>query len=190
MFLTKAEQRELGKKEEKKAAESPYSFLTDIKDVSYGYVKITETCWYPFRKMEGGRESPTMTLEPFLYQRALGTNSLHLRNRYTISVRHLAISHASFTVLGGWFLYRLESTHSWHKFSFRQKIKQNHYDTVSKARMLWNFSELIYCGQILFFQKGSAAFIFNVWFFEELIFSSLSSKFFEVDYLLAGETLN
>lgn len=44
MFLTKAEQRELGKKEEKKAAESPYSFLTDIKDVSYGYVKITETC--------------------------------------------------------------------------------------------------------------------------------------------------
>lgn len=165
MFLTKAEQRELGKKEEKKAAESPYSFLTDIKDVSYGYVKITETCWYPFRKMEGGRESPTMTLEPFLYQRALGTNSLHLRNRYTISVRHLAISHASFTVLGGWFLYRLEFTHSWHKFSFRQKIKQNHYDTVSEARMLWNFFGLIYCGQILFFQKGSATVIFNVRFF-------------------------
>jgi DNA mismatch repair protein MSH6 len=44
MFLTKAEQRELGKKEEKKAAESPYSFLADIKDVSCGYVKITETC--------------------------------------------------------------------------------------------------------------------------------------------------
>ena len=34
-FLTAAEQREQGKKEEKKAAESPYSFLADnIRDVS------------------------------------------------------------------------------------------------------------------------------------------------------------
>ena len=32
-FLTAAEQREQGKKDEKKAAESPYSFLVNVKDV-------------------------------------------------------------------------------------------------------------------------------------------------------------
>ena len=32
-FLTAAEQREQGKKDEKKAAESPYSFLLNVKDV-------------------------------------------------------------------------------------------------------------------------------------------------------------
>ena len=33
-FLTAAEQRAQGKKEEKKAAEEPYSFLQDVRDVS------------------------------------------------------------------------------------------------------------------------------------------------------------
>jgi len=33
-FLTAAEQREQGKKDEKKSAESPYSFLQDVRDVS------------------------------------------------------------------------------------------------------------------------------------------------------------
>ena len=34
LFLTAAERRERGKKDEKKAAETPYSFLEDVKDAS------------------------------------------------------------------------------------------------------------------------------------------------------------
>lgn len=43
LFLTAAERREQGKKHEKKAAETPYSFLEDIKDASIYF--------YEFRRL-------------------------------------------------------------------------------------------------------------------------------------------
>jgi len=45
MFLTKAEQRAQEKKTDKKAAEDPFSFLVDVRDVSYFKLQI-ETCMY------------------------------------------------------------------------------------------------------------------------------------------------
>jgi DNA mismatch repair protein MSH6 len=42
-FLTAAEQRAQGKKEEKKAAEEPYSFLQDVRDVSSSCIEYADT---------------------------------------------------------------------------------------------------------------------------------------------------
>jgi DNA mismatch repair protein MSH6 len=39
-FLTAAEQREQGKKEGKKSAEEPYSFLQDVRDVSSASIEF------------------------------------------------------------------------------------------------------------------------------------------------------
>ena len=80
LFLTAAEKREQGKKNEKKGAEDPYSFLADVKDVciELSWSRALNT---PFRKKVVDLESLTTTREPSLSLREHGKNSHHLKSR-------------------------------------------------------------------------------------------------------------
>ena len=83
-FLTAAEQREQDKKDDKKAAETPYSFLlniTDVCDSSLPSCIILKPVLFN-RKMGRSLENRTMTPGQSEYRRRRGPPLHRLRNRY------------------------------------------------------------------------------------------------------------
>lgn len=83
-FLTAAEQREQGKKNEKKSAEDPYSFLQDVKDVRQIFQVSECSANAVSRKMAVSLEKPVTIQEHCLFLPQLGKNLHHLKNRYVI----------------------------------------------------------------------------------------------------------
>lgn len=84
-LLTAAEQREQEKKDDKKAAESPYDFLMDVRDVSYSLKSETLDAYPLFcnnRKMGRNLDRRVMILGPYLYPRRPGLPLHPLKSRY------------------------------------------------------------------------------------------------------------
>ena len=82
-FLTKAEQRAEGTKQDKKESEECFSFLKDVRDV----MPIMFPLCPPFtesiyRKIRIGPASPTMIPALSISLRVHGTNLRRLRSRY------------------------------------------------------------------------------------------------------------
>lgn len=83
-FLTAAEQREQGKKNDKKASEDAFEFLLDIRDVNLVLIATFQSRnSYSFcRAAVKGLVSPIMTQELFLYQSMRGIALHRSKNRY------------------------------------------------------------------------------------------------------------
>lgn len=97
LFLTAAEQRAQQQKTEKKAADSPFGFLQDPRDVSTLCLNpsFSEICSCPHRKMVFDLVNRVMTQELCTFQKRLGQNSRHSRSSFgrcvqTFSNCHLA----------------------------------------------------------------------------------------------------
>lgn len=81
-FLTAAERREQGKKDEKKSNEDPYYFLQNVKDVrSRSQSHQSECLLGVSRKMARDLENLVTTREHCIFQLLRGKSSLHSKNR-------------------------------------------------------------------------------------------------------------
>ena len=106
-FLTAAEQREQGKKDEKKSAESPYSFLQDVRDVSppcLAHKFSVANLFIIRRKTRGSLLIQITILERYISRTRLGLLSPLSRSRcaFFCYLPWIILSLTHCIVLGGW----------------------------------------------------------------------------------------